>query len=162
MSYVIDPLFRANIATLIIDNTGLKNVDRSRGSSSKGDLNEVLFSMETVSKFDLYTRGKLKLKIDNSRFGNRGEWTMDLGGGYFYPWKQLNTGKSDRGDFREAVEKALADGEPRGQDKLVDAVRTSSKVKISNPHARQLLNGYAKDPKIPISHSEKGYQIVPA
>lgn len=162
MAYVIDPLFRAQVATLILDNTGHKEQTRGRGTSSKGDLNEILFSIETITPFDLYKRGKIKLKIEDSRMGNRGEWTMDLGGGYFYPWEQVNTDTAPRADFREAAEAALTDGKPRGMDKLIEAVRSGGKVKIATPHARHLLGEYAKDPNNPITHGPKGYERVQA
>ena len=82
----IDPLFRAGIATMILDNTGHQESKRSRGASAKGDLNEILFSLEVVDPFDLTTVGKVRLEISDSRFGNSGRWEMTIGGGTFEPW----------------------------------------------------------------------------
>jgi AAA domain len=161
MSYVIDPLFRANVATLILDNTGHKETTRGRGTAAKGDLNELLFSMETVSDFDLFSRGQVKLKVEFSRFGSRGEWTMDIGAGQFSSWQAVQPRTASNDDFRAAVEKVLADGRPHGQDKLIRAVRETG-VKISTPEARRLLNEYKNDPQIPIHHTTKGYQNEPS
>ena len=82
---------------------------------------------------------------------------MDLGGGYFYPWKQVNFDTNPRSDFREAVEEVLAGGKQSGEDKLIDAVRARA-VRISTTSARDLLKGYAKDPTNPIKHGPRGYR----
>ena len=37
-----EPLFEAGVATVILDNTGHSDKNRSRGTSAKGDLNEVV------------------------------------------------------------------------------------------------------------------------
>jgi hypothetical protein len=91
----IDPLFRAGIATMILDNTGHEEKTRSRGASSKGDLNEVLFGFEVVDKFDIDTVGKVRLSIDDTRFGNRGHWEMTIGGGMFEPWQPVDKNAQD-------------------------------------------------------------------
>jgi hypothetical protein len=82
----IDPLFVAGIATMILDNTG-HDGNRARGSSTKGDLNEVLFTLKAVQPFDTKRIGLLQLAVDDSRFGNRGVWQMRIGGGTFEPWR---------------------------------------------------------------------------
>ncbi len=85
MNWVIEPLSRKGIATLILDNTGHGNTDRSRGSSSKGDLNEVIIGFATARQFSASTRGEVVLTIDpgSSRFGNTGSWSLELGGGHY-------------------------------------------------------------------------------
>lgn len=83
----IDPLFRAGIAAAILDNTGHEDATRARGSSSKGDLNEVLFKLKAVKRFDLHTEGIVQLSVTETRFGNRGTWKMRIGGGTFEPWQ---------------------------------------------------------------------------
>ena len=82
----IDPLFRAGIATAILDNTGHEG-DRARGSSTKGDLNEILFTLKAVEKFDTKVTGLVQLTVKDTRFGNRGVWEMRIGGGTFEPWR---------------------------------------------------------------------------
>lgn len=91
----IDPLFRAGIATVILDNTGHEETKRSRGSSAKGDLNEVLFSLEVVEPFNLDDTGKVRLEITDSRFGNAGRWEMTIGGGVFEPWQSVDKGDGE-------------------------------------------------------------------
>jgi hypothetical protein len=159
MAYIIDPLFRARIATLMLDNTGHKEKTRARGTSSKGDLNEIIFYIEIVTPFSTTKRGELKLVVDRSRSGNSGEWRMRIGGGYFYPWEPFNIDLNPRSDFREAVEEVLADGKPRGQDKLMEAVRHRG-VRLKTPTARHLLDEYVKDPSVSITHSNKGYSCA--
>lgn len=159
MSFVVDPLFRARIATLILDNTGHKEKQRGRGTTSKGDLNEICFYIEVVTPFSTTKKGELKLVIDKSRSGNSGEWRMRLGAGYFYPWEPHNVDTTPRGDFREAVEEVLSDGKWRGEDKLMDAVRARG-VRLKTQTARHLLEEYVKDPSIKITHSTRGFGRV--
>jgi hypothetical protein len=82
----LDPLFQNGVATVVLDNSGHNDSKRSRGSSSKGDLNEILFSLAQAEGFDQNTTGKLVLTIEDSRFGNRGTWEMRIGGGDFGSW----------------------------------------------------------------------------
>ena len=49
---LIDPLMRAGIATAILDNTGHGAKDRARGSSSKGDLADLVYVLRTVEEFE--------------------------------------------------------------------------------------------------------------
>lgn len=102
MAALIDPLFRASIATLILDNSGHVEAKRGRGTSSKGDLNEILFALEGVEKFDLETAGRLRLEITDSRFGNTGRWEMEIGGGVFGSWQRIGHAETDTtsGGFR--------------------------------------------------------------
>jgi hypothetical protein len=155
MSYAVDPLFRAHVATLILDNTGHNERTRPRGASTKGDLNEILFSMDTVSDFDLHKKGKLKLKVERSRLGNVGEWTMEIGAGHFGSWELANA-QHGRADFRAAILDILSDGKALGQDKLCRAVRVRG-VHVSNAIARGLLDQYTTDAETPIRHTPTGY-----
>jgi hypothetical protein len=90
MSALVDPLFRAGIGTLILDNTGHAEPKRGRGASSKGDLNEILFTLELIERFDLDTVGRLRLEITDSRFGNTGRWELEIGGGVFDSWHRID------------------------------------------------------------------------
>lgn len=159
MAYIIDPLFRAGIATLILDNTGHKEKTRARGTTSKGDLNEICFYIEVVTPFDTTSKGELKLVVEKSRSGNSGEWRMRLGGSYFYPWEPHNVDLKPNNKFREAAEAVLADGEMRGRRKLLDAVRARG-MAIKTASAEHLLDQYVKDPSIPITNNGKGYSYV--
>jgi hypothetical protein len=93
MAAAIDPLFEVGIATLILDNTGHNNDGRSRGSSAKRDLNELLFSLSSMQEFSEPQIGRVKLALPpgSSRLGNQGEWTMILGGGRYGQWRKLLT-----------------------------------------------------------------------
>lgn len=159
MAYAVDPLFRGGVATLILDNAGHTNPSRSRGTSAKGDLNEVMFSLKAELPFDFHRTGLLRLTIEHTRFGNRGEWTMDLGGGRFGSWVPTEVTAVARDDFREAVLAELADGAVRGVDKLTAAARSQHGVKISNTAARALLNAYADGPETLITRTTKGFKL---
>lgn len=86
----VEPLFFAGIATVILDNTGHTETKRGRGSAAKGDLNEVLFSLEAVDRFGINHTGRVRLTITDSRFGTEGAWEMAIGGGVFEPWKKAD------------------------------------------------------------------------
>ncbi len=159
MADLIDPLFRAGIATLILDNTGHKEKTRARGASAKGDLNEVLFSIKTTAEFDLYRTGSMTLKVERSRFGNTGQWTLDLGGGAFGSWG-AGTAAGERHDFEAAVVAALKEaGRPLGQDKLIESVRKAG-VSVGTDNARALLGRYAENADSPVIKVPKGYALA--
>ena len=109
MAALVEPLFVAGIATLILDNTGHAEPRRSRGNSAKGDLNEILFTLERVERFNVDMAGLLRLEITDSRFGNSGRWELDIGGGVFGSWRLVDDSSSDDYDgFRptELMERA--------------------------------------------------------
>jgi hypothetical protein len=82
-SATTEALFRAGIASVLLDNTGLDKT-RARGTTSKGDLADVVLSVRTVSKFDRDTAGRVELRREHSRLGDQGAaFTMDLGAGRF-------------------------------------------------------------------------------
>lgn len=85
----IDVLFEHGIATLVQDNTGHQDQTRGRGSSAKGDLNEVSFILETIEAYSQSRVGKIRLRLEPgaSRFGGEGTWDMTIGAGVFGPWE---------------------------------------------------------------------------
>ena len=153
MHLAVDPLFRAGVATVILDNTGHSNKSRSRGSSAKGDLNEVLFTMETEVEFSRTRQGKLRLKLDagNSRFGNEGEWVMHIGGGAFSEWKRVGDERPVEPAFRKAAEAALFAAGIAGlsQTKLLEAIKEAG-VPYTNQVGREWLYRLAADPDVAI------------
>ncbi len=92
MAELIDPLFEHRIATLILDNVGLADQTRGRGTSAKADLNEVQLTLEIVAAYSTGTVGKIRLRIEagNSRFGNEGTWEQTIGAGVFSPWELVS------------------------------------------------------------------------
>jgi hypothetical protein len=100
MAALIDPLFRAGIATLVLDNAGHQEPKRGRGASAKSDLNEINFSLEAVEPFDLDTTGRIRLEIENSRFGTAGGWEMEIGGGVFGSWRRIDEANDNVAGFR--------------------------------------------------------------
>lgn len=152
MAALIDPLFRAEVATLILDNSGHGEPKRSRGSSSKGDLNEILFSLSLVADFDLDTTGRLQLEITDSRFGNVGSWEMTIGGGEFGAWQRAERAtEAPRSGFRpttymERVSRHLEErGEvPRSKIEAeiggnASAVRTAIDLLLDEGFARERI-----------------------
>jgi hypothetical protein len=161
MATVVDPLFRAGITTLILDNTGHSNKDRARGASGKGDLNEVLMLLETELPFDLNKQGRLKLKILESRFGNRGEWLMDIGGGTFGSWHEPS-GVDDNAELRRAAIEIIGSEPGIGANRIIQSARERGVKVGKQEHARTLLNRYADDERCPIRRREGrsgGYEL---
>jgi hypothetical protein len=130
MAALVDPLFAAGIATLILDNTGHGDSKRGRGASSKGDLNEVLFTLETIERYGLDHTGKVRLEITDSRFGDTGRWEMSLGAGKFGSWDKVEhthelaadgafryTGKMERVSI--FIENCA---DPQGRNTICDAI----------------------------------------
>jgi AAA domain len=136
MAALVEPLFRAGIATLVLDNAGHQDPKRGRGASAKGDLNEILFAVETVEHFDLDTTGRIRLEITDSRFGDNGRWELEIGGGVFGAWQRVDRGSHtpDAFGFRPTrkmehassfVEKC---GEPVTRNTVTDAIGGNAKA----------------------------------
>ena len=78
------PLAKAGISTLVLDNTGHEQQDRSRGTSAKGDLNEVSYALKIGAPFDRDRAGHLRLVRVRQRFaGLSKELRIPLGGGSY-------------------------------------------------------------------------------
>ena len=162
MAALIDPLAQAGVATLILDNTGFGDQERSRGSSAKGDLNEVLFVMREVRPFSVERVGELALELPagGSRHGHEGEWRMEIGGGRFGAWVALDA-QPIPDDFRRAaiaVSKA-AGGDGLSQSKLLKAIRQGEKVSVSNADVKIWLDALAADPTAGLLVESRGQAI---
>lgn len=153
MQLVIEPLFEAEVATVILDNTGHSDKNRSRGTSAKGDLNEVLFTLKAEDQFSRHRHGKVRLSLQpgNSRFGNEGEWEMHIGGGAFTSWRRVGEEKPVDPEFRVAAETALlaAGLEGLSQTKLLQAIRGMG-VSFANELARDWLVRLSTDSAVAI------------
>ncbi len=124
MGEVIDPLFQQGISTLILDNAGHSDKGRARGTSSKGDLNEQLFTSEKTKEFDRDNTGEVTLEVEASRDGVPGRWTMALGGNVYGSWEEATgpavnrkgAGKGSKGSQKKEHNKKrmqeLLDEEP--------------------------------------------------
>ena len=159
MKTLVDPLFQSGLSTVILENTGHKEKGRARGTSGKGDLNEVLMVMEVVEPFDLAKKGRLKLKITDSRAGTRGEWFMDIGGGTFGSWLDP-AGVDENPELQRAVIALLGETDgPIGQNRILDALRT--RMSVGNQgHAKTLLNRWADDERCPIQRADRGGYVL--
>jgi hypothetical protein len=153
MVYAIEPLFRAGVATVILDNTGHKERERSRGSSAKGDLNEVLLVLKTQDPFSKHRQGRVQLVLEpgSSRFGNEGTWEMRIGSGAFSPWQRVGQEPPDSPAFRHAAFEALkrAGGHGLSMRRLLEQVRETG-VTFGNDAGRSWLYSYAADPDTPV------------
>jgi hypothetical protein len=115
--------------------------------------------METDTDFDLFTKGRVSMFVADSRFGTRGEWTMEIGGGLFGSW--IAPGEMrDNPEFKQAVHELLAEaGTSLGANKLIDAARKRDAV-VRQRVARHLLNVYANDPTDPLERGSEGRGYV--
>lgn len=139
----IDPLFRAGIATCILDNTGHVETKRTRGSSAKGDLNEIIYTLEATEPFGLTTIGKVKLEITDSRFGTAGTWEMTIGAGTFQPWQRGST---------EAVETASDEWKPDALMERVSVYLQKQSEPVSRTNIADHVIGKRKYLFIAIDH----------
>jgi hypothetical protein len=151
MARIIDPLFNAGVATMILDNTGHGDRTRARSTSSKGDLNEILFTLEIDTEFSLGNAGRLRLRLEpgRSRYGHTGEWLLEIGGGIFGHWQPLGEGQGKRDVFMDAARDVLR-AHPAGlsQSALLKAIRASGRS-FRNEDSRQLLAELVeKDPAV--------------
>jgi hypothetical protein len=90
MRSFVDPLSEIGVATFIQDNTGHADRSRSRGSSTKGDLNEIVLTLEG-EPFSLEKTSRLELKVGErgSRFGEEVVCETTIGGGRFERWRRV-------------------------------------------------------------------------
>ena len=117
---LIDPLARAGISVVLFDNTGHGAKDRSRGTSAKEDLADLVFSLESALGFSLARRGTLELSCRASRLGEvEGSWMLDLGGGKYGSWHRKD-GADSRKAFHDACVAALIEEAPLGRDRLLE------------------------------------------
>ena len=92
MEFLIDPLHREGVATLVLHNTGHGNKGRGRGTSSQGDLHDVLLVMKKTEPYFIDTTGEVHLQVDENREGHSGAWTMKIGGGVYEDWTPASAG----------------------------------------------------------------------
>ncbi len=165
MDQAVDPLAIAGVTTVTLDNTGHGDQKRGRGTASKGDLNEILFYLEGVVPFDKATTGEIKLVIDDSRFGDSGSWTMQIGGGVFGEWRssadRVAAAIEQKPDFPSAVIDALKTaGAPMGASKLLNAVRERG-IKFREDEGREMVKAMNKDPSQPVRYiKNRGYRYA--
>jgi AAA domain len=81
VTQLIMPLAKAGTCTLLLDNTGHADNDRGRGTSAKGDLNEVVYILKAGAPFNRDRAGHLRLIQKRCRFaGLPQELRIPLGG----------------------------------------------------------------------------------
>jgi AAA domain len=166
MGYCVDPLHRVGITTVLIDNVGHGDDKRARGTSSKGDLNEQLFSLRVPHEFDRSRRGTAQLVLERSRFGDRGSWRMAIGAGEFGEWesdaerseKIVASIAQTKPALKPTVYEVLRAAEgPMGLHKLLGRVR-AKEVKVGrSADAKRVLSEWVADPAEPLRHVEGGY-----
>jgi hypothetical protein len=155
---LIDPLARAGIATGILDNAGHTDKNRSRGTSSKADLCDLMYSLKTSEKFSKQRQGQLELECTHSRIGEiTGTWTLDLGAGYYDSWTH-QTAAGSRQRFHDACVAALRETAPLARDALVNASRSHG-AKGKQDTLREWLSELATDPFSSIDHTHAGYAL---
>ena len=120
MAALVEPLSRGGVASLILDNAGHESDGRPRGSSSKGDLNEVLVQVNVIEPFSRSHRGRMGLAIKRSRFAEvTGTFEAPIGGGVYGPFRADDAPLFDRRpDLLDAVVAVLAERSPLGVKKL--------------------------------------------
>jgi hypothetical protein len=119
---LVDPLTHAGITSVLLDNTGHEE-NRARGTKSKGDLADVIYSLKATKEYALNRAGRLEMTIQHSRIGElTGSWGLDLGDGNYGSWAHVG-GVEARRVFRETVLAVLLESSPLGRDPLVGKLR---------------------------------------
>jgi AAA domain len=158
---LIDPLMRAGITTINLDNTGHNEKGRARGTSAKEDLCDIAFTMRTLTPFTSTNRGRLELRCTASRLGEvGGVWHMKLGGGHYGAWEKIGARPPEaREELREAaLEVLLAAGETLGSEKIGDAIRArpGNTLKFGADALRAGLKAWAADPATGVVRGPSG------
>jgi AAA domain len=148
---LIDPLMQAGITTIILDNSGHLEKDRPRGTSSKGDLCDIAFTMKALSPFSSTLAGRLELRCTDSRIGEiSGTWQLELGGGNYGTWRKIGARPPEaRDELREAAVEVLAAAtEPLGVNRIAKAIRArpGNALRFSDRDLRAGLGAWASDP----------------
>jgi hypothetical protein len=147
---LIDPLMRAGMTTIMLDNTGHEEQGRARGTSAKEDLCDVAFTMRTLKRFSTSEAGRLELRCVASRLGEiGGVWEMELGAGHYGTWKQIGARPPEaRDDLREAALEVLLPADVLGVNKIAKAIRArpGNTVKFTDRDLRAGLEAWASDP----------------
>jgi hypothetical protein len=148
---LVDPLMRAGVTVIVLDNTGHAEKERARGTSAKEDLCDVAFTMKVLSAFSSARQGRVELRCIASRLGEiDGTWQMQLGGGTFGPWKRVGARPpTARTELLEATLEVLtAAGKSLGMNKVGNAIRARphNNVRFTDHDLRMALEAWAADP----------------
>lgn len=150
---LIDPLMQAGITTITLDNSGHLEKDRPRGTSSKGDLCDIAYTMRALSPFSSTLAGRIELRATDSRIGEitpGDTWHMELGAGHYGTWEKIGARPPEaRNELREAAIEVLADtAEPLGYEKVGKAIRArpGNTLKFAAADLRAGLDAWAADP----------------
>lgn len=163
-SAFIDPLMRAGIGTVLIDNTGHESKGRPRGTSAKTDLCDLAFTAETVKPFGLTVAGIVELRCIASRIGEitvGDTWRMELGDGHYGSWKPgAPTERPDKGiraaltsaATMEKVSRAVEQKEGLSKREIRGAV-TGNNAEIEKALAQLVSEGYIDADRESRAHS---------
>jgi hypothetical protein len=162
---LIDPLMRAGITTITLDNTGHREKGRARGTSAKEDLCDLVYTMRTLASFGSAIRGRLELRCTASRLGEiGGAWQMELGEGRYSAWEKMGPRPPEhREELREAtLEVLLAAGKPLGSEKIGRAIRArpGNAVRCGAKDLRTGLAAWAADPASGVLRDPAGNGFV--
>lgn len=95
------PLSRVGITTAVLDNTGYSDDGRSRGTSAKGDLNEVTLVIKRGKPFTRDEAGHLRLVRARCRFADiPAEVHIHVGGGTYSAPIIAEEPRDDDGNWR--------------------------------------------------------------
>jgi hypothetical protein len=118
MDALVDPLMRAGVATIALDNRGHAE-DRARGTTAKEDLADIALMLTCAEPFSLAHAGRLRLEVAASRLGDvEGRWEMRLGDGHYGSWQRPGAAPgTTRSELWRQVVEVLGD-EPLGIGKV--------------------------------------------
>jgi hypothetical protein len=160
MGQMIDPLFRAGIATLILDNTGHEATDRGRGSSAKLDLHDQIYNLKQAKSFNRTKKGRVTLETKVSRFGVNESFELELGGGHIGRWRKLGEDDGptkELGELSAAAQKVLKKADkPLSGRSIKSQARKSFGFHCQNDKFNELLEALAADASCPLTRQGTG------
>jgi hypothetical protein len=153
MEKLIDPLFRCGIATVVLDNTGHDEQDRSRGTSSKQDLHDQIYVLKKVRPFDRDQKGSVALTTKKSRTGAWGAFELELGGGHVGCWR----GRGALTGFKDAVKLVVEAGQISAVKTILQKLREDQKIQFNDGVALRDIKEMVQDPACPLERIDGKY-----
>ena len=159
---LVDPLFGAGVATMILDNvghsTGREGQERARGASSKADVVDVVYGLKRPKEFSVDRAGCVEMECKFSRVGElTGTWDLELGGGRYGAWSHRG-GVEARNRFHDTCVAVLEGKSPLGRDRLVQAVRDRGESGTTETW-HDCLGEFVQDVISPIIHNSAGFSL---
>jgi hypothetical protein len=142
--------------------TGHDEQGRARGTSSKGDLHDLVFNMRQAKPFDELTVGKVVVTPKLCRVAPGGPWEMRIGGGVFESPELVEPRPPIEDEERlQLVTDMLRGGAPRSASWIEEQLRKAEKGWRKDT-LLQALPAWAADTSTAIDEVDGKYVVFDA